>query len=526
MRFLTALLATLGVAAVAPAVALADAFVPQGLLQGAAAEPQTVAHVIAVGDRGVSTGELKNDVITLPNGRQLGTIRREFKVVNAVALDILGADLQGLARRPGVASITPDGHVEETSADYWPQTVGLPEAWAGVTPSADAPAIAVVDSGVADRPDDFQDRVTDRVNLSSFRTSDSGSDDYGHGTLVAGIAAGGSVAYPGAAPSVPIVSLRVISPGGLSIVSDLLAAADWIYENRVAKGIGVVNFSVRSTFPNYAQKDPLNLAVERLWLTGTVVVASAGNDGPGRMLYAPASSPFVITVGAVDTNGTVGASDDFNAPWSSYGHTGEGFAKPELAAPGRYLVGPVPPLSTLAGLFSERLVAPGYMWMSGTSFAAPVVSGAAAAILARHPDWSPDQVKGALMLTARPLASAEPMSAGVGEIDAAAAAALTAAPSPHENLDDFVRADATTGVPYLDSEAWSDAVSADAAWTSAAWTSAAWTSAAWTSAAWTSAAWTSAAWTSAAWTSAAWTSAAWTSAAWTSAAWTSSSEGS
>src|SRR5206468_6682760 len=66
------------------------------------------------------------------------------------------------------------------------------------------------------------------------------------------------------------------------------------------------------------------------------------------------------------------------APWTSYGYTAEGFAKPELGAPGRWMIAPVPTTSTLATTFADRIVAPGYMWMSGTSFSAPVVSGIAA----------------------------------------------------------------------------------------------------------------------------------------------------
>ena len=93
----------------------------------------------------------------------------------------------------------------------------------------------------------------------------------------------------------------------------------------------------------------------------------------------------MITVGAIDQAQTSATGDDVVAPWSAYGHTADGFAKPELSAPGRYLVMPVPTASTIATALPDRIVAPGYMWMSGTSFAAPVVSGAAAQLLARHP---------------------------------------------------------------------------------------------------------------------------------------------
>ncbi|MDP8910851.1 MAG: S8 family serine peptidase, partial [Actinomycetota bacterium] len=396
----------------------------------------------------------------------------------------------------------------------WPFAVTVDELWGmrdgtGCSLSdSPVPAIAIIDSGVA-QVADFEDRVVERRNFSSLPTSDPKGDEYGHGTLVAGVAAGGASTYPGAAPTAPIVSLRVVNGQGLSKLSDVLAAADWLFRNHRRKGIRVANFSIRSAHPNYGFFDPLNLAVERLWHSGIVVVASAGNDGPGRMLNAPANDPFVITVGALDVNKTVAAGDDFNAPWSSYGYTGEGFAKPELGAPGRYITGPVPESATLAAIFPARRVAPGYMWMSGTSFAVPVVAGAAAQILARHPDWSPDQVKGALMATAQ-ATSAAPMSVGVGEIDAGAAAAIVDPPDGNAPLKRFLRPHPAGGYPIFDVAAWAKAAKEDPNWAQASWTSASWTSASWTSASWTSASWTSASWTDASWTSASWTSASWT----------------
>ena len=97
----------------------------------------------------------------------------------------------------------------------------------------------------------------------------------------------------------------------------------------------------RSTF----RFDPLDKAVERLWFSGVVVVAAAGNYADtgrrGRPLRA-GNDPFVITVGAQDVNDTLDAGDDFVAPWSAYGSTLDGFPKPELSAPGRYIVGAVP----------------------------------------------------------------------------------------------------------------------------------------------------------------------------------------
>src|SRR5439155_5132445 len=156
------------------------------------------------------------------------------------------------------------------------------------------------------------------------------------------------------------------------------------------------------------------------------------------------------------------------------------------------------------------------MWMSGTSFSAPIVAGAAAQILARHPGWSPDQVKGALMLTARYLPNAG-WAAGVGEIDAAAATTVASPPNPNENLNAFVVIDSATGAKSFDDSAWASTVSANANWASANWGAANWGSANWASANWSSANWGAANWGSANWASANWASANWASANWASA---------
>jgi serine protease AprX len=509
-----------------------NAFVPPGLLQAATQNPSQVFHVIVVGEPGNGAAKIKNEKMKDVLGNAFGHVRKSFAVVDSVAADLNGADLLKLAAKNGISSITPDAPVAPTSfnpIELWPFAVGVEQLWGATNPNTgvftagpQAPAIAVIDSGVEPgRLADFGGRLVASVNLVASSPNAVG-DDNGHGTLVAGFAAGGAEAYPGAAPNANIVSLRVVDANGMALTSDVIAAADWLFLHGAEYGVRVANFSLHTGYGNYGLIDPLNLAVRRLWLTGIVVVAAAGNHGPQRMLYAPASDPFVITVGAVDLNQTAAVSDDFNAPWSSYGYTAEGFAKPELAAPGRYVTGPIPPASTLATTFASRVVAPGYAWMSGTSFAAPVVAGAAAQILARHPDWSPDQVKGALMNTARLVPNASSMSVGIGEIDAAAAAAQTAPPNPNAALLTFVHSD-QNGRPYLDADAWNAAASTDASWTSASWTSASWTSASWTSASWTSASWTSASYTDASWTSASWTSASWTSASWTSASWTSAS---
>ena len=160
----------------------------------------------------------------------------------------------------------------------------------------------------------------------------------------------------------------------------------------------------------------------------TVVVAAGnyGNEnGPSGVPFAPGNDPFVITVGAVDLDGSVRIWNHDVPNWSAYGYTHDGFRKPEIAAAGRFMVGPVPVNASLKAAKPANVLSPTYMRLSGTSFASPIVAGVAAQILARHPGFTPDQVKGALMQTARYIPEAPPGSAGVGEINAMRAAAMT-----------------------------------------------------------------------------------------------------
>jgi serine protease AprX len=538
-----ALVCALGLALALPAAGIAgeggqrDAIVPSDLLAQAQANPDQLFHVIVQGDDGASSSSVAQEVAA-----RNGKLKLKFRSLSGVAADVSGKELLALAGDAHVAAISTDSHLASAGYQDGGMYLGSVDAKPLLGAAAPGvPAIAIVDSGIdaTDTPV-FGSRIAASVNLSSLAPGASG-DQQGHGTMVASLAAGAppsgnpknNVAnfWGGVAQTAPLVDVRTADANGQSLTSDVIAACDWILAHKAQYNIRVANFSMIGDTQTSFRFDPLDRAVERLWFNGIVVVAAAGNFGTAGsavdMSYAPGNDPFVITVGAADQSSTAATGDDTVAPWSAYGHTADGFAKPELSAPGRYLVGAVNTASSLPNVVPTRIMSQNgvyrihsYMWMSGTSFAAPIVAGAAAQLLARHPGWTPDQVKGALMLSARylPLAG---FAAGVGEIDAAAAANASNPPNPNENLDAFVGADPTTGELTFDQANWTSTVSTSANWTSANWTSANWTSANWTSANWTSANWTGANWTSANWTSANWTSANWTGANWTGANWTS-----
>ena len=162
--------------------------------------------------------------------------------------------------------------------------------------------------------------------------------------------------------------------------------------------------SLAESVPSSYQTSALDQAVEKLWNAGVVVVTTSGNLGPNSVYYAPGNDPFVITVGASDSNDTLPTADDIVAGFSSYGVTADGFVKPEIVATGRHIVSNVPIGSMLDYSAPDaNHLEPGYIMANGTSFAAPQVAGAAALLLQRNPPLTPNQVKWLLAGSGRPV---------------------------------------------------------------------------------------------------------------------------
>jgi serine protease AprX len=503
-----------------------SAFVPQSLRDAATANPDAVFKVVVQGQKGKSSKNVATDVQaaqTEAPGKAPG-LKRRFLSLAGVSAELTGRQILKLASKSGIFAITDDAAVRlsaYSNTQVWPSTAGA--LWGPPPKGTTYPTIAVVDSGVDTLNSAFGSRVLAQVNLNSLAPNSPG-DGRGHGTFVAGIASNDDGGHTGTEPRAKLVSLDVLDDTGAGLTSDVIAACDWILQNKATYNIRVANFSLNAGVGSSFRYDPLDRAVEKLWLNGVVVVAAAGNYAvngqESGVLFAPANDPFVITVGASDVNDTSSPSDDFAAPWSAYGYTPDGFFKPELAAPGRVLYGPVPATATMFLEHPERLVSTGYMWMSGTSFAAPVVSGAAATILSRHPSWTPDQVKGSLMVAASvPSGYGSNGALGVGIVSASAAASADGTANPNAGLNQFVTTDATTGLKSFDAASWASAATANASWNSASWSSASWASASWSSASWASASWSTASWASASWSTATTATASWATAVDASSAW-------
>ena len=527
----TAVLATLALVVLVPLGASASpskldapgAYVTPSLLSAAQANAAGNFNVIVQGKGGNQAAKAVAAVLGLAK-KQV----KDLRSIDGVAVELNGAQLLALASDKHVSAVTLDARVRLSgnpgdTNQKWPYVTG-------VTKYSGAPAatIAIIDSGIdAGRPE-FAGRIAADVNLTSL-SGNSAGDGRGHGTFVAGIAAGKLAGHDGAAPTAKIVSIDVMDDQGMARTSDVILAADWILAHKAQYGIRVANFSLHSSVANSFMYDPLDKAVERLWFGGVVVVVASGNygypDRPSGVPFAPGNDPFVITVGASDTGKSVSTNDDVAAPWSAYGYTLDGFAKPDVAAPGRYMVGPVPTTATLYKERADHVVEPGYMELSGTSFAAPVVSGIAALVLGKHPTFTPDQVKGALMAGAKPLPRAKDLSEGVGEVNAGRSVEFQNPPTANKALRKFVMSDPLTGAPIFNAASWAEAAKGDASWAEASWDSASWAEASWDSASWAEASWSDASWATASWDSSSSAMASWADMSLGSASWADNAEG-
>lgn len=353
--------------------------------------------------------------------------------------------------------------------------------------------VAVVDSGIAPHADflgaNGQSRILAQATFVSQGTS--ADDYYGHGTHVAGSIGGNGFLsagrYPGVAPKVNLVDVKVMDDLGIGTTSDVIAGLQWIYENKDVYNIRIVNLSLNSTVAESYHTSPLDAALEVLWFNGLVVVVSAGNNGTyaSGVVYPPANDPFVITVGAVDDNGSTDISDDTLASFSAYGITSDGISKPDIVVPGRNIISPLAsddcnlmiqhPANAVQndnGVF--------YFRMSGTSMASGVAAGAVALLMQDEPGLTPDQVKHRLLSTAYPFQGGN----GAGYLDIYQAVHATTLDAANTSIN-------ASQLLWTGTE--------PVVWGSVAWNSVAWNSVAWNSVAWNSVAWNSVAWNSTYW---------------------------
>jgi serine protease AprX len=495
--FLAALVCLLAVAGAPVAVGDAVPRAQPAVLALAAAQPEALFSVIV---QKAGPGTRAEAAVTRLGGR----VTQAWHIINAFAAMVPGKAVRELAGSDGVQWVSYDAPVATTACAQCVDTTTLKNAYIQAIHADrvwnNAPyrqgqgiAVAVVDSGINPNGDLYTNLGVNRqVADVRFNTdyNQTATDGYGHGTHVASVIAGdGSESggqYIGVAPQVNVVNVKVSNDDGSAQTQNVISGLQWVLDHKGQYNIRVVNLSLNSTAADSYRTSPLDAAVEILWFNGIVVVVSAGNAGSSA-IYPPANDPFVITVGAVDDKGTASLSDDTMPSFSAYGTTSDGFAKPDLVAPGKNIVARIVNMNMgLAGAHPANILPGGqYFRMSGTSVAAPIVSGAAALLLQDEPGLNPDQVKYRLMATAnKSWAGYSAAKAGAGYLDVYAAVNGTTATA------------ANTGQP-ASQLLWSG--SSPVTWGSVNWNSVNWNSVNWNSVNWNSVNWNSVNWNSDYW---------------------------
>ena len=405
-----------------------------------------------------SSVHISSVIVTLVPGAQLPPAFKRFArpgkldIINGFVLDLPDSVIAKLAAHPDVFRIHNNRPVR-THNYRTGITVGARSVRDIYGYSGAGIGIAVIDSGIATWHDDLtskssplypygNQRVAKFVDFVNGR-NDQPYDDAGHGTHVSGIILGnGYDSYgekSGIAPGASLVSLKVLDQNGEGTISHIIEALNWIAENYRTYNIRVVNLSVGASIHESYWTDPLTLAAKKVTDLGITVVAAAGNLGKNANgqaqwggITAPGNAPWVLTVGASSTMGTLTRNDDTMASYSSAGPTYIDFnAKPDLAAPGTGTVSLAAPgstfYSTKAAYLLDGKLGLGYkpyLSLSGTSMAAPVVSGTVALMLQANPSLTPNLVKAILQYTSQAYPGYSTLKQGAGFLNSLGAVRL------------------------------------------------------------------------------------------------------
>ncbi len=396
--------------------------------------------------------------------------------------------------------------------------------------------VALIDTGISPMPG--LPVVINGADLSSDAANPNLRflDGFGHGTHMAGIIAGKDAganplqqngAFVGIAPDARIVNVKVGGMDGRVHSSQVVAAIDWVVQNRQANGmnIKVINLSYGApATPNW-RRDPLAWASEVAWRKGITVVAAAGNEGAGHELSSPAYSPEILAVGATETEVSRGGKGDYAiAPYTSTGTR----RRPDLFVPGGHVISLRTKGSFIDTFLATKNVGERFTRGTGTSQATAVASGLAALLAQAQPTASPDQLK-ALLVEATDVSGKKRDVTGIeASIDVLDAFKAAKKRLPQVSTSDpfatcgntWCRGIGDGSAAFVD---WAKASWAGNSWTGSSWTGNSWTGSSWTGSSWTGNSWTGSSWTGSSWTQDTWAGSSWTGSSWTGSSWTGSS---
>ncbi len=243
--------------------------------------------------------------------------------------------------------------------------------------------VAILDTGIFPHAD-FGNRIRCFQDFIHWRRRV--YDDNGHGTHIAGIIGGSGRSsngkFQGIAPGCHFVITKILDKRGNGNTENVVQAINWLVDHKEMYGIRIVNISVGMVLHAESQERVRMLkAVEYAWDNNLVVVAAAGNNGPGEhSVTVPGISRKIITVGCFDdTKEQIGRSL-LKPEYSGRGPTDHCVVKPEVVVPGTNVTG----CANQQGMYTRK---------SGTSMAAPLVTGSIALLLSKYPCFSPAEVK-------------------------------------------------------------------------------------------------------------------------------------
>jgi serine protease AprX len=426
--------------------------------------------------------------------------------------------------------------------------------------------VAVIDTGVAPVPGlDGDGKVINGPDLSleSQAPALAHLDTNGHGTFMAGLIAGHDAnltspyslapasAYRGMAPDARIVNVKVgVADGGVD-VSQVIAAIDWVVQHRYDNGmnIRIINLSYGTNSVQDASVDPLAYAAEQAWKKGILVVAAGGNYGfqshmnNAPALADPAFDRYVLAVGATDSMGTATLADDTVAPFSPWPKRGATRGV-DLVAPGSHLQGLRVVNSYIDLNHPEGVIDNRYFRGSGTSEAAAIVSGAAALVLQRYPNATPDQVKSLLTGTGFDI-SGKAQAIGGGELQLSQAlltpvplfgSAQTWSPSAGTGSLELARGDdhlTDDGVTLqgeedifghvFDSGSMAALEAAGNSWSGGVWNGNTWSGNTWSGNTWSGNTWSGNSWSGNSWSGNTWSGNTWSGNSWSGNTWSGNS---
>jgi len=354
----------------------------------ASARPQDRFRVIVTFRQPSQAAEARGAIGHFP-------LKRAFRIIPGFAGTVTAAQARSLARRPGVLRVEEDRRIsiklDASNSDF-----GAVAARTDFGVTGLGVGICVVDTGV-----DPAHEQLDGGKVAGFMdfvgTSTTAYDDHGHGTHVASIAAGDGVGgasaatFRGVAPGASIYGAKVLDATGYGDDSDVIAGIEWCAEQ---SGVRIISMSLGSGAPSDGL-DALSQATNAAAIAGTIAVVSAGNEGDEpSTVGSPGAAAGAITVGAAaEWSAAPGLPRHSNgvtlAAFSSRGPTLEPRTKPDIVAPG---------VSVTA---ADAGTTAGYLTFSGTSMAAPFVSGAIALALDARPALTPNVVRNILQATAR-----------------------------------------------------------------------------------------------------------------------------